>query len=228
MIHYHGTPISPRRVLLELAGKHFCVSFAHPQDALVCHQIGQSVMLDNGAFSMWTRNKQVDWAEYYEWAEKWLEYPTTWAVIPDVIEGGGNNLRGNEMLIARCPIPYHQSAPVWHLHEGVDRILHFLDLGYTRICFGSSGEYRRVGSDKWHHRITEAFNLLSQSGPIPWIHMLRGMSLSGEQYPFSSVDSTDVARNHNRKNNALVMANRWDSMQCPAGWESMMTQQELA
>lgn len=209
---------------MELAGKHFCVSYAHPNDVLCCHQIGQSVMLDNGAFSLWTRNKTVDWNKYYEWAEVWLEYPTSWAVIPDVIDGDD---RENDMLIARNPMPVHQSAPVWHLHEPIDRILRFLDWGYTKICFGSSGEYRDVGSSKWHHRITQAFNRLSTEGPIPWIHMLRGMNLSGSHYPFASVDSTDVARNHNRKNNAVIMANRWDAMQCPPGWHPQITQREL-
>ncbi len=225
MIHYHGTPISPRRVLLELGGKHFCVSFAHPNDVLCCHQIGQSVMLDNGAFSMWTRGKKVNWSEYYDWCEIWLDYRTTWAVIPDVIDGTDAD---NNNLISRFPFSYEQSAPVWHLHEDIGRIFRFLDLGYTRICFGSSGEYGVVGSDKWHHRITEVFNRISNSGPIPWIHMLRGMSLSGSHYPFSSVDSTDVARNHNRKQNtALSMANRWDKLQCPAAWKEIPTQREL-
>ena len=224
-MHYHGTPISPRRVLLELGGKNFCVSFAHPNDVLCCHQIGQSVMLDNGAFSLWTRGKSVNWSDYYDWCEKWLDYKTTWAVIPDVIDGDDKD---NDMLIARCPLPFHQSAPVWHLHEDIGRMLDFMELGYTRICFGSSGEYMDVGSSKWHHRITQAFNRLSQTGPIPWIHMLRGMSLSGEQYPFSSVDSTDVARNHNRKQNtALAMANRWDAIQCPSGWHPIATQRVL-
>lgn len=210
--------------MLELAGKHFCVSFANPNDVLCCHQIGQSVMLDNGAFSLWSKNKAVDWRNYYDWAERWLEYPTTWAIIPDVIDGDESE---NDMLIARCPIVRHQAAPVWHLHEPIDRILRFLDLGYNRICFGSSGEYKVVGSSKWHHRIHQAFNRLSTEGPMPWIHMLRGMSLSGEQYPFSSVDSTDVARNHHIKKNALIMANRWDAIQCPSGWTPQPTQREL-
>ena len=183
-------------------------------------------MLDNGAFSMWMRDKPVNWADYYDWCDKWLDFQTTWAVIPDVIDG---NREVNDRLIGEFPHAIHQSAPVWHLHEPIDRILQFLDCGYTKICFGSSGEYKQVGSDKWHHRITQAFNRLSQEGPIPWIHMLRGMSLSGSQYPFASVDSTDVARNHNRKQNtALAMANRWDKVQCPAGWTPMPVQQELA
>ena len=43
----------------ELAGKNFCVSFAKPQDVKTCHAIGQSVMLDNGAFSVWKRDNAM-------------------------------------------------------------------------------------------------------------------------------------------------------------------------
>ena len=51
MIHYHGTPISPVSALYEIAGRHFCVSHQAPQDVQRAHMIGQSVMLDNGAFT---------------------------------------------------------------------------------------------------------------------------------------------------------------------------------
>jgi hypothetical protein len=224
MIHYHGTPITPRRVLLELGGKHFCVSFADKRDDLVCHQIGQSVMLDNGAFTFWTTGKPVDWDAYYEWAEPWLDYKTTWAIIPDVING---TEQSNDLLVARCPLPIQQSSPVWHLHEDLTRLDYFLDLGYHRICFGSSGEYRYVGSPQWHRRITQAFNHLTMLGPLPWIHMLRGMALSGEHYPFASVDSTDIARHHHEKNNARAMADRWDALQCPARWVVHAEQEEM-
>ena len=226
MIHYHGTPITPRRVLLELGGKHFCVSFARPEDVAVCHQIGQSVMLDNGAFSIWRRGIDVDWRDYYQWCEQWLQYPTTWAVVPDVI---GGSVEENDYLVGHFPFPQHQSAPVWHLHEPIDRILHFLDCGYWRICFGSSGEYDRPGTGKWCHRIDQAFNRIVQHGPIPWVHMLRGMQFSGKYWPFASVDSTDVAQNHKRpQNTAKALAERWDALQCPASWTPKMEQQELA
>src|SRR5438045_3309928 len=87
-IHYHGTPITPNAELLSIAGANFCVShFRQDQDRL-CHEIGQSVMLDNGAFSAWRSGKPIeDWSAYYSWCDRWLEYPTTWAVIPDVITG---------------------------------------------------------------------------------------------------------------------------------------------
>ena len=87
-ISYHGSPITPREVLLRLAGRHFCVSFAAPADIATVDAIGQSVMLDNGAFSMWRTGKATNWPAYYDWCDRWLDRPTTWAVIPDVIDGG--------------------------------------------------------------------------------------------------------------------------------------------
>ena len=61
MIHYHGTPITGAGVLGRLAGRCFCVSYARPEQVTVCHQIGQSIMLDNGAFSLWRSGIPPDW-----------------------------------------------------------------------------------------------------------------------------------------------------------------------
>jgi hypothetical protein len=55
LIHYHGTPITPRAQLERMGGRCFCVSFADPRDTAVCLRIGQSVMFDNGAFSAFTK-----------------------------------------------------------------------------------------------------------------------------------------------------------------------------
>jgi hypothetical protein len=110
---------------------------------------------------------------------------------------------------------------VWHLDEPLSR-LRRLAHGWERICFGSAGVFSTVGSDAWCQRVDEAFNHISDgAGRIDcWVHMLRGMSLSGSEYPFASVDSTDIARNHNRKHHqAVVMAHRWDAAQCPGRWE---------
>jgi hypothetical protein len=226
-IHYHGTPISPREVLYRLAGRHFCVSFAAPQDVEICHQIGQSVMLDNGAFSLWRAGKATDWPGYYAWCERWLEHRTTWAVIPDVIDGDEAD---NDRLINQWPHAFDisQSAPVWHMHESIDRLVSLCRSWY-RVCIGSSGQYATVGDERWHARMTDAMNQLCGDGPPPCaLHMLRGMSLAGSHYPFASVDSTDIGRNHNRpQNDAPAMAERWDSMQCPARWTTRPTQLEL-
>ena len=214
MIHYHGTPITPASVLEDLAGRHFCVSYASPRQVSTCHRIGQSVMLDNGAFTFWTKKRQPDWPGYMVWAEEWLDFPTTWAVIPDVIDGSEEE---NDALLETWALP--KGAPVWHLCESFNR-LRALASEYERICFGSSGLFATVGTESWHRRVSEAFDVLAdERGRVPWVHMLRGMSLSGGIYPFASVDSTDVARNHNRpRNTAKAMAERWDGMQCPARW----------
>lgn len=219
MIHYHGTPITPRRVLYELAGKNFCVSFANPQDVKVCHEIGQSVLIDNGAWPTYSSGIVADWSGFMTWVREWLDYPTTWAIIPDVIDGSESE---NDHLISlwlQTMGTFKQAAPVWHLHESLARLKRLVR-GFDRVCFGSSGDYARVSSPSWNNRVNEAFNAICVGGRVPcWIHMLRGMSLTGSIYPFASVDSTDVARNHNRKNNAKEMAEMWDVRQNPARWE---------
>jgi hypothetical protein len=217
-MHYHGTPITPNRVLHELAGRNFCVSYAAPQQVKTCHEIGQSVMLDNGAYSVWRRGAVMDWEAWAAWAEPWLAYPTTWAVAPDVIEGDET---ANDILLSRYG-HWDDLVPVWHLHESLERLGRLAD-EFGRVCFGSSGQYAMVGSVSWHRRVSQAFDSLADEfGRVPWIHMLRGMALSGSDYPFASVDSTDVARNHNRPHNlARAMAERWDGIQCPARWERL-------
>lgn len=230
-IHYHGTPITPRSVLDSLAGKHFCVSFAKTQDVEHVHKIGQSVMLDNGAYSLWKLNPLATtyhWPAFYAWAKEWLASRTTWAVIPDCINGTEEE---NDRLVAQGIKEFggmRQIAPVWHLHESFER-LEKLVVWFDRVCIGSSGQYAVVGSDSWNARMNEAFNRICRGtgNPPAWIHMLRGMSLAGSIYPFASLDSTDVARNHNRKDNARDMADRWDAIQNPPRWTRSAVQQPL-
>ena len=218
-LHYHGTPITPRSQLLTLAGRCFCVSYAEPRDVHVCHEIGQSVMLDNGAFTAWTQGRDVNWIDFLDWCEPWLDFPTTWAVVPDVIDGDEDINDGLCRTILGAGVGRDcQWAPVWHMHESLDRLA---DLAATsqRVCFGSSGAFAQVGSDGWRRRCDQAFDLLTRDGPVPWVHMLRGMALSGSEYPFASVDSTDVARNHSQRGStAASQAARWDAIQCPARW----------
>lgn len=224
MIHYHGTPITPASALYELAGRHFCVSHAHPGDVTRCHQIGQSVMLDNGAFSKWKSGKATDWNAYYSWAEQWLAYPTTWAVIPDEIDAG---TQMQDVLLKEWPFG-HKGAPVWHLDEPIDRLLRLVD-EWPKVCIGSTAKYAVVLSSAWQRRIDEMWNTVASGRRfLPWLHMLRGMQLSGRKWPFASVDSTDIARNHHEKQNTpRKMADRWDAAQCPGRWTLAPEQLEL-
>lgn len=218
MIHYHGTPITPVSALYSLAGRHFCVSHANPQDVARCHQIGQSGMLDNGAFSKWKRKKATDWQAFYAWAENWLGYPTTWAVIPDEIDGGSQI---QDALVREWPFG-HKGAPVWHMDEPVSRLVKLSD-EWPRVCIGSTREYAVVLSPAWVRKMDECWNELAKRHRfLPAIHMLRGMQCSGLGWPFASVDSTDVAQNHNRpQNTPRSMADRWDAMQCPGKWQQV-------
>ncbi|MAK38108.1 MAG: hypothetical protein CMC15_18250, partial [Flavobacteriaceae bacterium] len=69
-----------------MKGKHFCVSHAHPYDLETVLEIGQSVMFDNGAFSVYTKGKIFNEKKYYQWIDEYLCHPH-WAIIPDVIDG---------------------------------------------------------------------------------------------------------------------------------------------
>lgn len=224
MIHYHGTPITPVAALYELSGRHFCVSHARPDDVRRVHEIAQSVMLDNGAFSAWKRGHVVDWHGYYHWADQWLDYPTTWAVIPDVIDAGTQE---QDALLREWPHG-DRGAPVWHMDEPTYRLLALCEK-WPLVCIGSTAEFRKVLSPEWTARMDAAWNEISRTfGRTPRLHMLRGMQLSGRQWPFASVDSTDIAQNHHLPHRSpRSMADRWDAMQTPANWAIRPEQQEL-
>ena len=217
MIHYHGTPITPINALYELAGRCFCVSHIDPRDVMRVHQIGQSVMLDNGAFSAWKKGKATDWPGFYNWCDRWLDYPTTWAIPPDVIDAPSQE---QDALLNEWPHGKRQAAPVWHMDEPIYRLLRLCEAGWSRVCIGSTAQYATVLSESWERRMDHIWNELACTfGRTPPIHMLRGMQCSGRRWPFASVDSTDIAQNHNRdQNTPRRMADRWDAMQCPGRW----------
>jgi len=225
-IHYHGADINPGRHLLEMAGAHFCVSHFYPGPVRTAHEIGQSVMLDNGAFSAWKLGRPVaDWRPYYDWCDRWLDYPTTWAVIPDVITGDEGD---NDLLVRAWPHG-DRGAPVWHMHESLSRLVALIDT-FPRICIGSSAQFAEVMGDSWQRRMDEAWREIGRHfRRTPNVHMLRGLRLVRERWPFASVDSTDIARNHNRaENTPAKMKARWDAAQCPPSFTCRGEQLEFA
>ncbi len=147
--------------------------------------------------------------------DKWLDYPTTWAVIPDVITG---NAEDQDRLLADWPFE-QRGAPVWHMHEPISRLLSLLQR-FARVCIGSSAQFATVLSEAWERRMDEVWTAIAKDfARTPWVHMLRGMACVGRRWPFASVDSTDVARNHNRSGNvAWEMSDRWNAIQCPPRW----------
>ena len=223
-IHYHGTPLTPRLEMLKMAGKHFCVSYANTGDADFCMAHGQSVMWDNGAFTLHTKGTVVDWSKFYAWVEPRLGHPH-WAVVPDVIDG---QVEENLALISQWPHPKNLSAVVWHMGEPIDHLMHLIDLGFWKVCFGSSGAYWQVGSEAWERRCDEAFNAMEHRGLRPWIHMLRGLAMCGDKWPFASADSVNVARNYKDTSACPErMARRIDAVQCPVKWTTRAKQMEM-
>ena len=45
-----------------------------------------------------------------------------------------------------------RGAPVWHIHEPVDRLKRLCD-EWERVCIGSSAQFHVVGAQNWHLRI---------------------------------------------------------------------------
>ncbi len=209
-----------------MAGRHFCVSFSDKRDAETCLKIGQSVLFDNGAFSLFTKGKQTDWTDYIHWLEDKLG-PPHWAIIPDVIDG---TLAQQKELLAFWPYPAHVSAPVWHLADPIYYLI-WLAERFPRICFGSSGDYWQPGTQTWENRIDEAFQALcSRHLILPWVHMLRAMNeASHGAWPFASADSTNVARNFKRYGKrADSMAEKLDARQPSRNGRQKAKQEEFA
>lgn len=216
MLCYHGTPLGGRSCERPafFMNRHALVSFARRDDLEVVAECCRSFVFDNGAFSAWrSGNPITNWKPYYEWVKEWIRHPgLDWVIMPDVI--GGTELE-NDMAIADylnwsgwrgAPDEikrWHlsdRSVPVWHMHESIDRLKR-LCIGWPRIAIGSSGDYDNVGSPLWTDRIHEAFEAISVNGqPISKVHGLRMMDPAiFHRFPFTSVDSTNVAQNASRE-----------------------------
>jgi hypothetical protein len=172
-------------------------------------------MLDNGAFSAWTRGRPMDVEAFAEWVRPRLA-PPHWCVVPDVI---GGDVAQQRDLISAWGLPRNLSAPVWHMGLPIEWLLELAD-GWPKLCFGSTAAVSIPGSDAWERVCDGAWNALERRGLRPWVHMLRAMSVvSGGRWPFASADSTNVARNHGTERVCPeAMARRIDSAQTPVSW----------
>lgn len=215
MIHYHGTPITPKIALESMYGQHFCVSYFRPDNLKTCLKIGQSLMLDNGAFSCKTLGVPFDLIGLYEWLDPILGHPH-WAVVPDVIDGSVEQQRD---MTKTWPFGKAYGVPVWHLGLPIDYLLELCD-DWGKVCLGSAGEYWQVGSQKWAGRMDEAFNAMSKTfGRIPWTHGLRMLGQGEQHWPLASADSTNVALHHSEKQHcAGCMAKAINKQNPPSKW----------
>lgn len=208
-----------------MGGKHFCVSYARPDDLKRCLKIGQSLMLDNGAFSAKTRGLPFDRDGFYAWLEPLLAHPH-WAVVPDVIDGTENEQR---KMVKSWPFRKEMGIPVWHLGLSISYLIELCD-AWGRVCFGSAGEFWQIGTTKWCHRMDEAFNALvnAYGRQIPWVHGMRMLGQSSGPWPLASADSTNVALHHaEHLECAGCMAKRIDSTNPPTNWKIQPLQEVL-
>jgi hypothetical protein len=168
-------------------------------------------MMDDGAFTAYTKGKSMDKVGFYDWCEEYLVAPH-WAVIPDVIGGSEEDQKTS---LKEWHFPNHLSAPVWHLNLSIDYLL-FLADNYEKICLGSAGEFWQIGTRKWEQRMDETFEALSKIRHLPWIHGMRMLAQADKRWPLASADSSNVARNHATVGlHPEVMAQRIDAIQAP-------------
>lgn len=233
MIHYHGLPITPETAAaVALSGGHGFVSFAEPRNLGLAAAVCQSFALDNGAFTAWKQGRPIqNWVPFYEWAEQCKRIPACdFAVIPDVIDGSEAE---NDALLAEWPLPKWFGAPVWHMHESMER-LERLASSFPRICLGSSGEFATIGTAGWWGRIAQCMRVLCNDAgePMVKLHGLRMLNPDVfSRIPFSSADSTNIGRNvgidqawrgtyspPTKEARAQVMRARIESVNAPARW----------
>jgi hypothetical protein len=238
MIHYHGTRFSGdiAASVRSLKAKHACVSFSDPGDVEIVAEICQSFMCDNGAYTTWKQGKKYDIKAYSKWIGRWCQHPSfDWFSIPDSI---GGTLEDNQAMRAAwrsaCPdAAKRMGVPVWHLHEPVEELA-YLCLAYPRVAIGSSGKYSKIGTPEWWGRIAQAMEVAcdEEGRPKVKLHGYRQLnSTIFSRIPYSSTDSTSVARNigidsawrgtytpKSREARALILMERIESHCSAARW----------
>ena len=197
MIHYHGSPLSGNKetAIRFFNGRHAFVSYARMDQLDVVMEVCQSFALDNGAYSAWKQEKELDIAGYKKLVDELKHHPCfDFCIIPDVIDGSEKD---NDLLLKDWRFDKFISSPVWHMHESFERLTR-LATTYPRICFGSSGEFATIGTANWWDRINQAFDCISNKhGQVSTkVHGLRLLNPAiFTKLPFASADSTNVARN---------------------------------
>jgi hypothetical protein len=243
LIHYHGLPITPETAAVRaLFAGHGFVSFLEPRNLALAAEVCQSFAIDNGAFSAWKSGKPIqNWAPFYEWAAMCKRIPSCdFAVIPDVIDG---DEAANDDLLHEWPLPKWFGAPVWHMHESLDR-LERLASTYPRVCLGSSGEFASIGTTAWWGQMARAMRVLcnDEGEPLCKLHGLRMLNPDVfSRIPFASADSTNIGRNvgidvhwhgsyppPTKEARADVMRARIESHNSPARWGFIVPELQLA
>lgn len=234
MIHYHGADIGGRVDLAHrfCKGRHVMVSFARPAHLEIVAEVCSSFVLDNGAFTTWTKGESFDLDGYYEWCEKWIHHPACdWAVIPDVIDG---TAKDNDKLLWQWPFARERGMPVYHFHEPISRLAGLCGW-WKRVALGSSGKWPTPGTDSWWERVKEFMpRIVNERGqPYAKLHGLRMLNPEiFRRLPLNSADSANAAINAGSKSRfglyphpesfgrSNVIADRIESMPAASHWNN--------
>jgi hypothetical protein len=241
VIHYHGLPITPETAAVVVAQAGHCFpSFSDPRNLALVASVCQSFAIDNGAFRAWKKGQPiVNWAPFYEWAAMCKRIPSCdFAVVPDVIDGSEAD---NDALLAEWPLPKWFGAPVWHMHESLER-LERLASAWPRVCIGSSGEYATIGTASWWGQIARAMRVVCNDDgePLVKLHGLRMLNPEiFTRLPFASADSTNIGQNigidqawrgtyspPTKEARALVMRQRIESHNAPTRWGFIVPEEQ--
>jgi len=149
-----------------------------------------------------------------------------------VIEGTEHE---NDAWIEAWDLAPDLSVPVWHLHESLER-LESLCRTFSRVALGSSAAYATIGTARWWARMYEAMDHCcdEEGRPLAKLHGLRMLDPRiFMRFPFSSADSTNVARNVgidaawngsyspiDKAARGIVLADRIEAQQSPAVWRT--------
>ena len=232
MRHYHGTPMGGTRdeVARFLKGRCALIPFPRQEDLPIAADVCQSFVFDNGAYSIWRQGGTLDVDGYVRWCEEWHKHPGfDWALIPDVIDGSGQE---NDALLRNWP-RHISGVPVFHLHEEPAR-LERLANDWPCVALGSSGVWANPGSGGWWNRMATLMNVIcdEQGRPKCKLHGLRMMAPDiFTRLPLASADSTNVAQNKNSisrfgiycpptaSQRGIVIAERIESFNSAPVWE---------
>jgi len=218
----HGTPITPNRLLEQLRGESFCVSFATPaqlERVLPLQDKNGMLLLDNGAFSVWRSGKgAIDRKAYFAWANAACRRSeVAVAVIPDVIEGSeAQNWQEAAAAVGELAEFPERLMFVWHMNESLEGLKRACRL-FNFVAIGSCAEYDVQRARGAYLERLRQVNAVADWVEVryarrPWLHLMRGLAVLQEAVRFNSADSTNVARNHCRtkgeSGHVARMANR--------------------
>jgi hypothetical protein len=178
-------------------GRHVFVSFAYARALSLVAPVCLTFALDNGAFSAWKQGTPYDWEGFGAFVEDWMHHPAfDFCVIPDVIDGTEDE---NDALIEKWKSEGidAESAPVWHLHESLERLERLTD-EHRRVCLGSSGQFGIPNTKIWWDRMKEAMQVVcnEHGQPLAKLHGMRMLNPEILRHiPLSSADSTNAERN---------------------------------